>query len=200
MQRTLFISLGMLAAGGLYAQEVSPVTFSLGAGFTEPIGTQGRYTDVGWNLQGGVGFNFNSHIGAMIDANYNSMGINSTTLGNLGTSGGNVNVVSFTLDPILHVHQKGRVDMYLIGGGGLYHRWDDLTNPGSGGFLPGGFGFFGNQVVSSYSINKPGFDAGAGFSVGTKWHGKFFAEARYNRMFTSPSPTDFIPVTFGFRW
>jgi hypothetical protein len=37
-------------------------------------------------------------------------------------------------------------------------------------------------------------------SFGTKWHAKFYAEARYNRMFTNGPDTDFIPVTFGVRW
>jgi hypothetical protein len=57
-----------------------------------------------------------------------------------------------------------------------------------------------NQVVSSYSVNKPGIDAGMGIAFDTKWHGKIFAEARYNRIFMGPFHTDYVPVTFGFRW
>jgi len=55
-------------------------------------------------------------------------------------------------------------------------------------------------VLASYSINKPGFDAGAGVSFGSRWRAKFYAEARYNRMFANGPDTDFIPVTFGVRW
>jgi hypothetical protein len=43
-------------------------------------------------------------------------------------------------------------------------------------------------------------DAGAGIAFGTKWHGKFFAEARYDRIFMRNSHTDYVPIACGFRW
>jgi hypothetical protein len=94
----------------------------------------------------------------------------------------------------------------VTGGGGYYRQNQDFTQPGVAvgtGFDPF-FGFyrqaFGtNIVVSSYSVNKPGIDAGAGIAFGSKWGGKFFAEARYNRIFNGNYHTDYIPVTFGFR-
>jgi hypothetical protein len=49
-------------------------------------------------------------------------------------------------------------------------------------------------------VNKPGIDAGAGIAFGTKWHGKVFAEARYDRIFMGNFHTDYVPVSFGFRW
>jgi hypothetical protein len=195
----------MFIAGALYAQEVPPFTFAVGGGYTNSLGSSGRYLDDGWNVQAGGGYNFNSHLSAMLDFNASSMGINSATLSNLGAPGGNVHILSFTVDPMVHVIRKGAFDLYLIGGGGLYHRYDDLTAPSFGfGPIVTPFGFFnapvvGETVLASYSINKPGFDAGAGISLGTKWHAKFYAEARYNRMFTDV-PTDYIPVTFGVRW
>jgi hypothetical protein len=83
---------------------------------------------------------------------------------------------------------------------------EHLTAPVAG-FAPGigPFGFFnvpfvGNQVLASYSVNRPGFDFGAGVNLGSKWRAKFFAEARYNRMFTSYGVTDYVPVTFGVRF
>jgi hypothetical protein len=59
-----------------------------------------------------------------------------------------------------------------------------------------------NQILASYSVNKPGIDAGMGIAFGSKWHGKFFAEARYNRIFMGRfgGDTEYVPVTFGFRW
>jgi hypothetical protein len=67
------------------------------------------------------------------------------------------------------------------------------------------FGFYRyavgtNVVVASYSVNKPGIDAGLGMAFGSKWHGRFFAEARFNRIFNGAYHTDYLPVTFGFRW
>ena len=97
-------------------------------------------------------------------------------------------------------------DLYVTGGGGLYHPMQDFTQP-SVAVVPAFNPFFGfgavaiptTQVISSYSINKPGIDAGVGIAFGSKWHGKFFAEARYNRIIAKYH-TDYLPVTFGFRW
>ena len=114
---------------------------------------------------------------------------------------------SATLDPIVHLNPKGHFDLYLTGGGGLYHRYQEFTQPSvqvTTGFDPF-FGFYPvavpvTQVLGSYSVNKFGVDAGAGVAMGTKWHGKIFAEAKYNRIFMGNFHTDYVPVTFGFRW
>jgi hypothetical protein len=56
-------------------------------------------------------------------------------------------------------------------------------------------------VLASYSVNKPGVDVGAGVAVGTRWHGKVFAEARWDHIFIGGNRhVDYVPVTFGFRW
>ena len=44
-------------------------------------------------------------------------------------------------------------------------------------------------------------DVGVGIAFGTKWNGKFFAEARYNHIFDNNHYyTNYLPVTFGYRW
>ncbi len=199
--------LGLLAVGSLVAQEASKFGFSIGAGFTTPVGNTGRHLDTGWNVRGGAGYNFSPYLGTMIDLGYDSFGINSATLNNIGVPGGGLHVFSATLNPIVHLNPKGHVDIYVTGGGGLYHRYQEFTQPNvavTPGFDPF-FGFFPvavpvNQVLASYSVNKPGVNIGAGIAFGTKWHGKFFAEARYNHIYMSNSHTDYMPVTFGFRW
>jgi hypothetical protein len=204
MRNIRFVScLVVLVGGALQAQELPPFSFAFGGGYTNSLGSTGRNLDNGWNAQVGAGFNFTSYLGVMLDLNYSGMGINSATLSKLGAQGGNVDILAFTVDPIVHLHRKGPVDFYLVGGGGLYRRYDDLVSP-TVGFVPVAtpFGLFNAPVagvLASYSINKPGFDAGAGLTFGTKWRAKFYAEARYNRMFTNV-PTDYIPVTFGIRW
>jgi hypothetical protein len=199
--------LGLLWAGSVSAQESSPFSFALGGGFTQPVGNTGRHLDEGWNVMGGFGFNFGPYVGAMIDLGYNRFGINAATLNNVGVPGGDLSVFSATLDPIVHLNPRGHFDMYLTGGGGLYHRVQEFTQPGVAGaigFDPF-FGFFPTaipvtQVLAEYSVNKPGVNVGAGFALGTRWHGKLFAEARYHRIFMGNFHTDYIPVTFGFRW
>jgi hypothetical protein len=199
---------GLLLAGSLTAQEVSPFSFQVGGGFTQPVGNTGRHLDEGWNIQGGGGFNFGPYFGVMADLGYNSFGINSTTLSNIGVPGGDLHVFSATLDPIVHLTPHSHFDLYVTGGAGIYHRTQEFTQPAIAttvGFDPF-FGFFPaaipvTQVLSSYTVNKPGVDIGAGIALGTKWHGKFFAEARYNRIIMGAERhTDYIPVSFGFRW
>ena len=192
--------------GVVYAQEVQRFSFAAGAGFTAPVGRTSANLDNGWNIKGAAGVNFTQYLGAMLDVGYDSMGVGSSVLNNLGYGGGRLSVFSVTLNPIVHLVPKGPVDIYVTGGGGYYRQDQDFTQPGIAigtGFDPF-FGFYRapfatNIVVSSYSVNKPGIDAGAGIAFGSKWGGKFFAEARYNRIFNGNYHTDYIPVTFGFR-
>lgn len=200
--------LGLCAALAGSAQESPRFAFSLGGGFTQPLGNTGRNLDSGWNLAAGGGANLTPHVGVMLNLGYSSMGINSATLNTIGVPGGGVHMFSATLDPIVHLNPNGHVDIYLTGGGGLFHRYQEFSQPSTAtviGFNPF-FGFYPfqvgvTQVLASSSTNKPGVDGGIGFSVGTRWHGKFFGEARYARMFMNHDlHTDYLPVTFGFRW
>ncbi|MBV9770506.1 MAG: outer membrane beta-barrel protein [Bryobacterales bacterium] len=196
---------GLLCMGTLSAQEVSHFSFDIGGGFTQPVGNSGRYLNDGWNVQAGVGYNFSNYVGAMLQTDFNSMGLNGNTLGNIGYGGANVNIFSATIDPIVHLTPKSHFDLYAIGGGGLYHLYDNFSGaPGSGfvsSFNGGSFPLVIPGVGSTYSVNKPGWNGGMGVAVGTKWHGKIFAEARYTHVFLSNGMhADYVPVTFGFRW
>ncbi len=199
----------VIGAAGLSAQETQRFTFDFAGGFTEPVGGAGNHLDPGWNIQGGAGYNFSPYIGAMLQLDYNSMGINSATLNNLGFPGGDVHVFSATIDPIIHLNPHGRVDFYVIGGSGLYHYTQQFTQPSVatftefdpffGGFFP--VGVPTTDILASYTVNKWGINGGAGVAFGSKWHGKFFAEARWDRVFlTSSRHIDYLPVSFGFRW
>ncbi|MDP9115513.1 MAG: porin family protein, partial [Acidobacteriota bacterium] len=141
-----------LVLGGLVnAQETQRFSFDIGAGFTEPVGNTGRNLDIGWNAGVGAGANFSRYVGVMIDANYNQLGINRTTLNSLNFPGGDVGIFSATLDPIVHVTPHGRFDLYLIGGGGMYRQNQEFTAPtiaGVTGFNPF-FGFYTAAVPST---------------------------------------------------
>ena len=199
---------GAVSTCVLPAQETSRFTFNLGAGFTTPVGATSRRLDTGWNIDGGAGVNLSSRFGLMLQANYSELGVGSNTLNGLGFAGGGVHTASFTLDPVVHLNPHGKVDVYAIGGFGLYHRTQEFTQPGISSFV--GFDpFFGfyqtdvpvNQVVASYTVNKPGVNGGMGLSFGG-WHSaKFYAEARYHRIIISENRhSDYVPVTFGIRF
>jgi hypothetical protein len=208
MKTWLLVSLGAILLTPLQAQEDHKVIVDVGAGFTTPVGSTGNALDTGWNIRGGVGYNFSSVVGAMIQVDYNSLGISSNTLSNLGFPGGDVHVFSATLDPIVHLTPHRHFDLYLIGGGGMYRRTEEFTQPGVAsvvGYNPF-FGFYNygvptTNILASYTVIKPGVNGGMGIGLGSKWGGKFYAEARYHRIFMNNNyHTDYVPVTFGFRW
>ena len=205
--RKLALTIGLVVGvASLGAQEAPKVAFSAGAGFTTPVTAAANNLDTGWNVRAGVGIYFSREFGVNLDLGYDSMGVTTSVLNNLGYHGGNEDIFSATLNPIIHLNAHGPVGVYITGGGGFYHDYQNFTQPAiihGVGFNP----FFGvypyvgtaNVVVSSYSVNKPGIDAGLGLEFGHKWGGKFFAEARWNRIFIGDYKVDFVPVTFGFR-
>jgi|SRR6185312_17013451 len=203
----LACGVGLLALTAVNAQEFNKFSFDFGGGFTQGVGNTGRYLDDGWNVHGGFGINFSSYLGAKLNLGADMMDINTPTLNAIGVPGGNVRIFHATIDPVVHLMPHHRVDVYVTGGGGLFHRYQEFTAPTivtTTAFLPF-FGFYpvaigANQILASYSVNKPGFDVGAGIEFGGIKHGKLFAEARYDHMFLNNGHTDFLPVTFGFRW
>ena len=119
----------VILGASLQAQEVSHFSFAVGGGFTQTVGNTGRHLDDGWNIMAGGGFNFNRYVGAMVDLGYNRFDINGVTLLNAGFPDGDVSVFSATLDPIVHLNPGHRVDIYVTGGGGLYHVNQEFTQP-----------------------------------------------------------------------
>ena len=208
MKKLLFASgIGLLLVGAASAQETPPFAFNIGGGFTTPVGKTGTRLNNGWNFGAGAGYNFHPYVGALVQFNDNQFDINSTTLNTIGFPGGNVNVWSLTLNPIVHTNPRGPADLYFIGGGGLYHWHQQFTEPGTASFIGFDpfFGFFQTRVpvqnvLSSYSVNKPGVNGGLGLSFGTKWNVKVYAEARYHRIIFGDRHADMLPVTFGIRW
>jgi opacity protein-like surface antigen len=204
----LSISVAAVSCAVASAQEASKFTFNAGVGFTQPVGNTGRRLDTCWTLGLGAGYNFVPRVGAMLQFDYTSLGINSTTLNREGFPGGNVNIWDFTLDPVVHVSPHASFDTYIIGGVGIYHRNQEFTAPTTAAvtaFDPF-FGFYqvgvpATQVLSSFTVYKPGVNIGAGVAFGSKWHAKFYGEARYHKLFLgNDRHSDYIPVTFGVRF
>jgi opacity protein-like surface antigen len=187
----------------------SHFTGYVGGGFTEPMWDVGTRLNRGWNVTAGAGVNVQEHVGMMVDFMFNDLGINQTTLNNVQAPNGSARIWALTLDPVIHTSPHGPVDFYITGGGGLYHRTVEFTQPAVATvtlFDP----YFGvlypaavptNEVIGSFSNFKGGLNGGAGveFKLGSS-NVKMFAEAKYHHMFTRPTPTVIIPVSFGFRW
>jgi len=202
-----YLTLCCLAAAPIFAQG-RLFTGYIGGGPGFPVSDFGQRVDNGWNVSAGAGISGN-HLGLMLDFTYNDFGVNQSILNQVAAPNGSTRIWSFTLDPVIHVMKEGPADLYITGGGGIYHRTVEFTQPGvaSTTFFDPWFGFYPglvstNQVLASYSLYKPGVDGGAGVAV-RLGHSrtKVFAEARYHHMFTNNRiDNSFIPLTIGLRW
>ena len=208
MKKIAFYLVSLCAAGIPAFAQFTNFTGFVGGGFTTPVNPIGSRVDTGWNITAGAGYNVNHHFGMMLDFIYTENGINRRFLDQVQAPDGTTRIWGFTLDPIIHVTQEGPVDFYVTGGGGIYHRTVEYTQPviAQGvffdpwwGFYPAAFGT--NQVIGSYGQYKGGINGGVGmsFKLGSS-KVKAFAEARYHHIYTRNVGTDIIPVTFGFRW
>jgi len=196
--------LPLLSGASLIAQESPKLTFDLGAGFTESVGSS--RTDLektGWNVEAGGGVRVGGGLGIKLDLGYDYLSVNTATLNGLGVPNGSVTVFSALINPVYHLPTVHGVNFYVTGGGGYFHQSDTFdasraTLPVANSF----FGFYGpaSGLTTAYSVNKPGYDVGGGFEFGLSRRAKVFVEARYDHMFNSTSHTDFIPVTVGWRW
>ena len=201
-------------AGALGAQPqwLDQFAFSVGGGLNEPFLTTRTNLAPGWNVQGGVGYNFTRHLAIMAEIEYDQFRINDKALNTLGTPqgypSGKLKNESVTVDPVWHFHPKGSWDVYAIGGGGAFSRTQTLTRPtvatatGTNPFF--GFntpGYPSSETALDYIIHKPGLDVGFGISMQVKWNVKMYAEAKYVRVFAgSLGHMDYLPISIGFRF
>jgi outer membrane protein with beta-barrel domain len=193
-----------------FAQNWNRLDFSAGGGFSSPTNAASNSLNTGWNLDFRGGYNVNRHFAADLDVNYNYWGLNSAALAQFGEPGGNVSVWSFAFQPVIRVlPRRSAANAYTTGGFGIDYRNLTLTRPTTVttiicdpffGCFPATF--TAEQVVASFSTAKPGFNAGGGFEVRLgESRTRAFAEARYQRMFTTHGEDlTYVPVTFGLRW
>ena len=196
----LFLITCALAALPAAAQpwhEARPTGF-FGVGFSQPVNPVATRLDTGWNFTGGVGVT-NEFVGLLLDFTYNDFGINRTSLNSFGVRGGNQRYWAVTVDPKVHVNQRGPVDFYVTGGGGIYSQITDFYSRDRGGDFGGGF--YNGDLIGRNTLYKGGVNGGAGFAfnIGSS-RAKIFAEARFHHMFTHGSGANFVPVTVGISW
>jgi hypothetical protein len=197
----LFATLAVFPAAAQWRHfghdEARPTGF-FGVGFAAPVNPAARQLDTGWTLAGGVGIT-NRYIGVLLDATFADFGLNHTTLQNFGSRRGDQKYWAVTVDPTFHVNQRGPIDFYVSGGGGLYSQITDLR-VGTG--FGGPFDSRGEFLYSN-TLYKAGVNGGAGFAfnIGDRHSPvKIFAEARFHHMFTHGAGASFIPVTVGVRF
>jgi hypothetical protein len=122
--------------------------------------------DRGFNLGVGAGVNFAPEFGVTLDFGFNNLGVNPTTLTSLGIPGGSARVYSLTLQPVVRIGGRHRVNAYVTAGGGYYRRTVEFTEP-TIEFVTGFDPYFGvfypvgipvNTVLGSFSQNRGGLN------------------------------------------
>ncbi|HEX3435695.1 MAG TPA: hypothetical protein VHT24_02935 [Pseudacidobacterium sp.] len=204
-----------------YQSRWSHIAFVGGGGFTAPVGnTTHGWETYGYNLKLGAGWNFTKHFGTLLEYNFNRDKIPGSTLTQLaiasGSSvpfGGNVNLWSFTINPIYYLPVTAKAGAYVTGGGGFYRKVTNFTAPvlGINCYYFCYEGYFPTTIAHS-SSNQGGLNIGVGFywkAFGEDSNAKLFTEVRYtwvdSPVASNEDPygsgtSSLIPVTFGVRF
>jgi opacity protein-like surface antigen len=180
-----------------------------GAGYTQPVGGINSRIKGGFNINGGLGVNVGPYMTLMGEYTFMENGFTDSFMSQNTIPGGSVRVHAVTLSPVVRMGGDRRVSPYVTGGFGWYHRTVEITQPTTqlvtiydpfwGAFYPAEVPV--NQILSSYSVNKGGWNAGAGVDFKFRdSRAKLFVEARYHYVKTRSVATELVPITVGVRW
>jgi Outer membrane protein beta-barrel domain len=179
-----------------------------GGGFNTPIGDSGTYLTWGGNFTAGGGLHFSRGFALIGEFSYFDNKLPGAFVAAGGGQTGNAHIFALTVDPVFDLFPKRTNSVFVVGGGGYYHKSTNFN-------VLGGYDFYGYPVyvtANSFSSNQGGFNAGFGLTHrlgGVYGDGqlKLFAEVRYTWIATPEigqanglGRTEIIPVTFGVRW
>jgi hypothetical protein len=189
------------------AFDARPIHFGISGGLAVPTGSFANDFNTGWNVGGNVAvpLGYKSPVWIQADFNYAQFGASNSFLNTYGATNGYEAMASGTLNLVVNLVQSyGRrpapITPYLIGGGGFYSRYVQLTNYTLSGCDPYfGCGFYGsNYTYQSRTETVGGWDAGAGVRFVMR-PVRLFIEARYNSAITDRT-TGFVPISVGVEW
>ena len=199
--------------------EDSKINTNLGVPLTVPVNPTARFTNFGWGVTLGAGYNMtprNAFIGEFL---WNRLYPSSSAITPLRlvlhsrSLNGHGNLIGITGN--YRYELRGRaLGAYLIGGVGFYYRnmtLDQEVVTGSTiactpewvfwGFVCSSGVVSSDQTLASTSSAAAGFNGGMGFTikVGEPRY-RVYIEARYHYAATTPNNTQLIPITFGIRF
>ncbi|MDX1384958.1 MAG: outer membrane beta-barrel protein [Thermoanaerobaculia bacterium] len=189
--------------------------------FTLPQADAGDVLDDGWSLSGGATYWPETWpLGLVIELDYSEFDISNSTLRRLNNAldalggegsitGGDLDSWSLTFSGTWSPSDSGS-GFYLIGGVGVHDVDSRVTEDGLVWYppicdpwfwwcYPGGVGP-GSIVVGSRSSTEVGFNFGLGWAFDVGLGSQFFVETRYYRIETDPRPTEYLPLSVGYRW
>jgi hypothetical protein len=206
----LALVLLLVSATAALAQDPPRVTFGVGGAIVAPLSGTADTFSIGYGIGGNATWHVTEQMGVQFDYLYSSLGgkdmpqgavpVDSSLRMQAGTG-----AFVFQAPP-------GRVRLYVVAGGGLYHRSVSLKTSATGTVSVCNPWWFvctsqpepAGILAGSHASTDFGVNVGAGFTAG-----RFFAEARYHYMFgpsySTPSGTQkatgkFFPLTIGARF
>jgi opacity protein-like surface antigen len=197
----------------VYQYQPVPIQWFVEAGPSFTVGTTSDYLNDGWTV--GTGFLVHPEpsqpLSLRVDFNYSHFGATNQLItegeyaNQTNIDGGNAQIVSGHVGGQFEAPLNPWMRFYATAGVGIAWRRIDLTENGYGLCNPyfgygycGGYGY-GGYVVARYDTTKFAWNAGLGLDFPLPGGQSWFVESRFERMET-PTPTEIVPVRFGFRF
>ena len=187
---------------------VRPVQWFIDGGASITQGQAGADFDNGWTIGTGVMFRPNpaQPFALRFELNYarseatNQFIALNEAATNTPIDNGSLQTITGFLDGVVEAPVSPWARLYATAGVGLGYRRIELTQNGffcDVFFCGSGFGH--DTLVASSDSTRFAWNAGAGVNFVMPGGQAWFIEARYERIET-PTPTEFVPIRFGFRF
>jgi len=111
---------------------------------------------------------------------------------------------SVTLDAVMRTRRRGAAQLYMMGGIGAYNRYvefGDIVGWSMDPWYPwwGYYPVYGDYY--SDSDIEFGYNIGGGIDIQVApGQGSIYIEAGYTYTNHDPSPLEYVPLAFGYRW
>jgi hypothetical protein len=212
MKRTiLYVVVSFLFSMNLLAQDrFEHFTFDFGGAFSFPAGQLANHARTGFEFTASGGPRFNPSLSVGLDFALSYFNVKNSLQSQAGTDfsrGAIVRTWSLTVNPTYQFLRREKSSYYVTAGYGLYNRQLQIPVPDLSAAASACDAFWkvcvnnsptSTSVTGNLNPYVGGYNVGGGVNIGTRT--KFFVEVRYHHMFTSDSPTELIPLTFGVRW
>lgn len=187
------------------AQEQRKITLEALGGVTFPIGSATNQMTGGYNVLMGAGMNLGPSIAALVEFQYDHLGITQTTLKANNQPAGFNRFWSFSVSPRYYVHRNGKLGGYGTVGAGVYGRELAFTDPSQiqtycDPYYGEGCESSGAPIVASNTTYRAGFNAGGGLTYSPFANRlKLVTDVRFNRLLAN-SNNSFITISLGFAY
>jgi len=197
----------------------------IGIGPTPLFGKASDYIGTGFNFDAGALIKTSDVFGVKIDTMVSRHDVKDEVTTRLGVGDGNVWIWHLSGSAVVSSPMSARASVYGIGGGGVYYRHINLTNPGVGFatvcdpwlFICYDTPVATDKIIGSRSSTDFGMNVGAGLNFKVSEGSALFVEIRYHYIW-GPKPsvtvnpltgastnngdvnTQMMPIIFGVRF